>query len=154
MHLVRIANTAFIDQINGEGARICGGRWNKVGDAVVYLAEDISLAILETVVHANPRRKLDRSLLVLNVPDASSIETLVDLPDGWEGYPHIDGTAEIGSKWIVECRTLLLRVPSAITAGVSEDLWKYNVLMNPKHPEFANVKIERIERWRPDSRLL
>ncbi len=154
MQLVRIANTAYIDQINGEGARVNGGRWNKIGDAVVYLAEDISLAILETVVHANPRRKLDRSLLVLSAPDDSSIETIVDLPEGWENYPYPDETAEIGSRWIVACRTLLLRVPSAITSGVNQDLWQYNVLMNPNHPEFANVKIERIQPWRPDSRLL
>lgn len=154
MRLVKIANTSYVDQINGEGARIYGGRWNNVGNAVVYLAEDISLAILETVVHANPRRKIDRSLLVLYVPDDASIESLVDLPDGWDSYPYIDGTAEIGSRWIVECRTLLLRVPSATTSGVNQDLWQYNVLLNPNHPEFKNVRIERIEPWRPDSRLL
>ena len=154
MQLFRIAATQFAAQIDGEGARLYGGRWNQVGDPVLYLAEDLSLAILETVVHANPRRKIERSLLVLNIPENASTETVVTLPQGWAGYPPLAATAEIGSLWIKEQRSLLLRVPSAVTSGTDPDLWQYNVLANPHHPEFKNVVVDRVLPWHPDTRLL
>ncbi|WP_157832651.1 RES domain-containing protein, partial [Candidatus Regiella insecticola] len=40
--------------INGEGARLYGGRWNNRGRLCVYLASSESLAILE--VYGSPRR--------------------------------------------------------------------------------------------------
>lgn len=154
MQLFRISGTQFAAEIDGEGARLYGGRWNQVGDPVLYMAEDLSLAILETVVHANPRRKMKRSLLVLNIPDDASVETITNLPDGWDTYPYISATANFGSQWVQEGRSLLLRVPSAATSGVAPDLWQYNVLANPLHPEFSKVSIDRITPWNPDTRLL
>lgn len=154
MQLFRIAATKFAAQIDGEGARRFGGRWNQIGDPLLYLAADLSLAILETVVHANPRRKIARSLLVFNVPDDASTETVTVLPKGWDGYPYLATTAALGSLWIKEQRSLLLRVPSAVTSGTDVDLWQYNVLANPLHPEFKNVEIDRIIPWNPDTRLL
>lgn len=154
MQLFRISGTQFAAEIDGEGARLYGGRWNQIGDPVLYMAEDLSLAILETVVHANPRRKMKRSLLVLNVPDDASMETITNLQDGWDSYPYLSATASLGSQWIKERRSLLLRVPSAVTSGVATDLWQYNVLANPLHPEFSKVSIDRITPWHPDTRLL
>lgn len=154
MQLFRIAATQFAAQTDGEGARRYGGRWNLIGDPVLYMAEDLSLAILETVVHANPRRKLKRSLLVLNVPEHASLETITTLPKSWNDYPSIAATAQIGSLWIREKRSLLLRVPSAVTSGTEPDLWSYNVLVNPYHPEFKDVVVDRVIPWHPDTRLL
>jgi RES domain-containing protein len=154
MQYFRIGGTQFAAQIDGEGARLNGGRWNQIGDPVLYMAEDLSLAILETVVHANPRRKMKRSLLVLNVPDDASVETVTHLPSGWDCYPTISATADIGSQWIGKQRSLLFRVPSAVTSWADADLWQYNVLANPLHPEFKNVKIDRIIALHPDTRLL
>ncbi|MCF6239419.1 MAG: RES family NAD+ phosphorylase, partial [Candidatus Marinimicrobia bacterium] len=154
MQLFRIAGTQFAAEIGGEGARLYGGRWNQIGDPVLYMTEDLSLAILETVGHANPRRKMKRALLVLNVPDDASVETVTNLPESWNTYPYLSATACLGSQWIQERRSLLLRVPSAVTSGVAPDLWQYNVLANPLHPEFSKVLIDRITPWHPDARLL
>ncbi len=38
-------------RLDGEGAMLVGGRWNSPGRAVVYMAESISLAVLENLVH-------------------------------------------------------------------------------------------------------
>ena len=44
------AATAF----SGEGARIFEGRWNSTGVPVVYCSENLALAALEILVHAQP----------------------------------------------------------------------------------------------------
>jgi RES domain-containing protein len=36
---------------DGKGARRAGGRWNSKGNAVVYISENRSLALLEILVH-------------------------------------------------------------------------------------------------------
>ena len=38
-------------RLDGEGARLAGGRWNSPGVAVVYMAQSVSLAVLENLVH-------------------------------------------------------------------------------------------------------
>lgn len=38
-------------RLDGEGAKRVGGRWNSPGRAVVYMAQSISLAVLENLVH-------------------------------------------------------------------------------------------------------
>jgi RES domain-containing protein len=40
----------------GEGARLCGGRWNRKGVAMVYTAGSRSLATLEMPVQDEPLR--------------------------------------------------------------------------------------------------
>jgi RES domain-containing protein len=47
---LRICRRPFAD-LSGEGARLCGGRWNSPGHAVVYAAEAAALAVLEVRVH-------------------------------------------------------------------------------------------------------
>jgi RES domain-containing protein len=42
-------------RLDGEGARLAGGRWNSPGLAVVYMAESVSLAVLENLGHMQPR---------------------------------------------------------------------------------------------------
>ena len=37
--------------MDGEGARRVGGRWNSPGRCVVYMAQSVSLAVLENLVH-------------------------------------------------------------------------------------------------------
>lgn len=43
-------------ELDDEGARLYGGRWNSAGTAVVYAATHITLALLEQLVHVSPSR--------------------------------------------------------------------------------------------------
>jgi RES domain-containing protein len=42
-------------RLDGEGAKLVGGRWNSPGRTVVYMAESMALAVLENLVRVTPR---------------------------------------------------------------------------------------------------
>ena len=58
------------DELRGTGAERTGGRWNQVGQRVIYASTSIALACLETVVHLNARGlPLNRFLVAIEVPE-------------------------------------------------------------------------------------
>jgi RES domain-containing protein len=136
--------------LNGEGARLYGGRWSYPGIAVGYTAGTLSLAVLEFLVHLDYEvAPSDMVRLQIEVPSSISIERMKveSLPKNWRAYPPPESLQKIGSSWAVEKRSLLLEVPSAV---VPEE---YNYLVNPQHPEFKGLKVERPQRFKFDSRL-
>ena len=137
--------TAF----SGEGARIYGGRWNNPGYAVVYTAEYQSLALLELLVHLESSELL-RYYVAVEVRLAEGLIEKVDhaqLPKNWSAYPPPARLREIGDAWIVEQRSAVLRVPSAVVPGES------NYLLNPAHPDFPKIPIGEPVPFRFDRRL-
>ena len=58
------------NDISGAGAAKSPGRWNNTGEAVLYTAPTISLAVLETAAHINDAGlPLNRYLVQIDVPD-------------------------------------------------------------------------------------
>ena len=123
--------TAF----SGEGAKQDGGRWNHAGVPVVYASESAALATLELLVRLQDVRLLGHYVLLpADVPD----DAFRDLDAGaldprWRRYPHTDVTKDAGDAWVRAGDSLALRVPSVVVPGS-------NVLLNPAHPRFAEVK--------------
>ena len=70
----RLAREPFQD-LDGEGARLHGGRWNSVGTPVVYTSSTLALAVLEMLVHVDPE-DLPKDLVALrpDVPGKVSSE--------------------------------------------------------------------------------
>lgn len=66
----------------------------------------------------------------------------------WRRYPTIPDNQAIGDRWVAEARSLVLRVPSAIIPASA------NFLINPLHPAFSSVTVDRPERFAFDPRLL
>ena len=122
--------------LNGEGARLYGGRWNAAGIPAVYFAESRALAALEILVHA-PREALVLNWMVIEVeiPEAWIDTPSPDLlPDHWRNQPSSDSARDFGSKWLRERKNFALRVPSVI---VPEE---HGILANPLHPHMRQLK--------------
>jgi RES domain-containing protein len=142
----RHADTAF----DGEGARLYGGRWNSPGSRVAYAADSIALAALEVLAHLQSTAILQAySLATIQIPErlVQGLDAR-ELPKTWRRFPSPSENQAIGDAWLARGQSLVLRVPSAIIPSAS------NYLINPAHPDFASVLIERPERFTFDPRLL
>jgi RES domain-containing protein len=120
----------------GEGARRFGGRWNGRGIAIVYTSESLELALLEALVHVDvevlPR---DYWQLSFEVPDELIAPPPRRLPTGWDALPpYRPGVQKIGNAWARSGRSLALRVPASVLPE------RFNVLMNPAHPDIGQVR--------------
>ena len=137
--------------LDGEGARLTGGRWNERGTRVIYASESLSLATLEVLVHAPPGQLAAANLVVveLAVPDRAGTKSVrePELPLNWRKYPGPARLQALGTGWAVGRASLLLRVPSAVIPS------EWNVLINPAHPDIALVTIKSIRKFDPDPRL-
>ncbi len=144
------SHAAIARAFSGEGAALGQGRWNHLGTRVVYAADSIALAVLEILVHfhrdAPPLRYF--SFRVTVPDDAVEVVPDRDLPRGWKAVPASDGSRSFGSSWIASGRSLALSVPSAIIPS------QRCILLNPRHPRFAEVGIDRPRSFRFDQRLL
>lgn len=140
-----------IHDLSGTGARLYGGRWNKVGDAVVYCSGSRALAALELLAHI-PMAAVpdDLKLAEIHVHENVTRDTLdrKSLPADWRRYPAPDKLAELGSDWLRSQSSLVLDVPSCL---VDEEM---NMLINPLHPDFRKVNIAEVKDFSFDSRLL
>jgi len=146
----RITRAAY-QALDGEGARLYGGRWNPEGIEVVYTSAALSLAALEYLVHVDPEDVPDDLVAMeIEIPDELEAERveLTELPRDWNAVPDHPACVERGAAWARAARVPLLRVPSAI---VPEE---ENVLVNPRHPEARRVVVRSVRPFRFDSRLL
>jgi len=150
MILYRVSKLRHADDLSGKGAELSGGRWNKLGYPAIYLAENVSLAILETIVHCQCINDLHNRIIVsVEVPEIS-IKTLdqASFPVNWNSIPWHSYTIESGTIWLESQETLLLKVPSSIV--LKENIF----IINPKHSDFKSVRIIRKEIFKPDNRLV
>ena len=89
------------DDLSGAGAARSPGRWNDVGQAVLYTAPTIAMAVLETAAHIDDGGlPLNRYLVEITVPDAtwSARETLDigTLDITWSAIPAGRGAGSAG----------------------------------------------------------
>jgi RES domain-containing protein len=148
MIVYRISNSAYSDDISGAGAKQMGSRWNSKGNAVLYMAQHISLSVLEMLVNTNFKDySIALDLMYIKLPDQqtpASIE-LSNLKNNWKD--DVEYTRFMGDEFIRQNRSLLLRVPSAV---IQEE---FNYLANPLHVDFKKIKIIKTKSFWPDERL-
>jgi RES domain-containing protein len=123
--------------LDGEGARRFGGRWNRPGRPMVYLADHPALAALEVRVHLDLPFDLlpvDYVLMRVEVPEPASIDAAAT-------------TVEAGTGWLVSAASATVRVPSVLVPHA------WNLLLNPRHPDAAQAETLSIEDFRFDPRL-
>ena len=141
----RIIKAQHADRaFDGEGARIAGGRWNKIGIPMIYTADSLALAALEIMVHL-PGSELFKNIF-LRIPvrfDHRLIKSLnlIDLPGDWDLLPPPDSTQTIGTGWALKKESVLYKVPSTI---IREE---FNYLINPLHPDFKKLSIGSAQKF-------
>ncbi len=142
----RHARSAF----DGEGARLYGGRWNSPGTRMVYVAQSVSLAVLEVLVHLGDAAILPSYSLRAVEFDDGLVETLdrSELPEDWRAYPAPSGTRRIGDAWARDRSSAVLKVPSVVVEVESV------YLINPDHPDFASMTFGEARPFEFDARLL
>lgn len=128
------------DDLSGGGAARSPGRWNEPGQAVVYTAPTIAVAVLETAAHIDDSGlPLNRYLVRIDVPPrvwrARRELEMALLPPTWNAIPAGASSARIGSAWIKSAASAILLVPSVI---VPEE---QAALINPLHPDAGKLAV-------------
>ena len=142
----RLVDPRFASDLDGSGNRIHGARWNSPGRGVLYTSENLSLCVLETLVHlpgALRTRLPPRVALRISYPDDAEVMEVRALPETAQAAK----CKVTGDRWLDEGKTLLLRAPSAVVPQ------EFNVMFNPLHPLMAQVKVEETMPFRFDERL-
>ncbi len=127
-----------VDPLNGEGARLHGGRWNHKGIRLVYCASSLSLAALEVLVHVDHAdAPSDLVKVCVEIPDALPTRRLTsgDLPAGWNDPSGPVVLKNLGGQWIADASEAVLIVPSAI---IPEER---AILINPAHPDAKKIQV-------------
>lgn len=148
--MYRISGSRFINNLSGEGSRIYGGRWNSKGTSVVYSSINRSLATLEVLANVtNEDLPVDLCIAEIKIPANAEVKTvsLSELPEDWDSYPAPLILSKLGNEWIKENKMLCLRVPSAVVKK------EWNILINPYHQQFKDVKIMNVDKIEFDDRI-
>ena len=157
------------NSLSGEGGLHYSARWHTAGRRIVYLAESPAGAMIESLVHMELNQRSwpeFYDLMQVAAPTDIAIETIGVPPEkvteaskekskkksaekidakSWKESPTI--TRALGDEWLRSRRTALARVPSVILLNT------WNMLLNPEHPEAAQIKIVQISRAQFDPRL-
>jgi RES domain-containing protein len=135
--------------LTGEGAARFGGRWNSRGVPMVYTAASQALAALEMLVHMDDSGVL-HDYVVTTMEIDESLITNVDrkhLPPTWRDDPPSPRTRAIGDAWVRSGSSAVFQVPSTIIPSDN------NFLLNPRHPDFPNIRFSKTVPFQFDPRL-
>lgn len=147
MLVFRIALAKYASSLISSGR---AARWNPNETDMIYTACSRSLACLENVVHRN-QIGLNQAfkVMTIEIPDDISIVSLDarKLPANWTEFQSMPNTQALGSDWINNNKSAVLKVPSAIINA------EYNYLLNPLHVDFKSIKLLKSETFIFDRRI-
>ncbi|MFY0655032.1 MAG: RES family NAD+ phosphorylase [Cyclobacteriaceae bacterium] len=142
MIVYRISKQAYINDLNGIGAGMYGGRWNPKGINLCYTSGSIALAYLEFYIHNFHLLSTTHVCLAkisIGKPAPLLEYTEDQLPENWDTkLSAIYGTQEIGKQFVLNSDGYILKVPSAIVPG------EYNYLLNPNHGNHKYTVVEQV----------
>jgi RES domain-containing protein len=137
--------------LDGAGGMRASARWHTKGRPIVYCAPNPAGALLEVLVHAEVDIEdlpVSFRYLEIEAPGTLAVDDVDTgaLAQSWR--TDLPATRRAGDRWLHSNRTALLRVPSAIVPAT------WNILINPRHPESAQVRVVRTHSHGLDPRLL
>lgn len=116
----------------------------------MYSSVSLALAALEYLVNVDPETAPAGLVAVAaEIPEGIPIMAVSagDLPKNWRSYPPPEELPVRGTKWAESLESAVLRVPSAIVPQES------NLVLNPRHPDFAKILLEAPVPFRFDTRV-
>ncbi len=150
MIVFRLTKGTYKNDLSGKGAELAGGRWNNKGLPMLYTSSSRALCMAEVAVHLPLHLiPVDYWLVSIELPDdVEAFEIQFEsLPSDWDTFPHSASTQKIGDQFLLAGDKMVFKAPSAVVKG------DFNLLFNPRHPEFRTVKIIETEPFEFDSRL-
>jgi RES domain-containing protein len=126
-------------------------RWNSKRNYVIYTAASSALACLENVVHRGGEGLNNLfKVLIVEIPDDLKIEKVMlsKQQKDWMNFTNYPYSQSIGDAWIAKQISPVLQVPSAIIANES------NFLINQNHNDFKKVRVQKVEDFIFDPRLV
>lgn len=149
MRLYRLCQSAFAQDLSGEGARLFGGRWNHRLTPCLYTSGSRSLALLEYSVNIiSTFMPNDLCMVSIVVPNFKILQlSISELPQDWSNSPAPNSTKDMGTSILHLKKHCVIAVPSAILST------EYNYLLNPLHRDYQKIKIESIEIFSFDKRI-
>jgi len=146
--LWRVSNHATLD---GAGGLRASARWHSRGKRVVYGAPNPATALLEVLVHLEIDLEdipVAFRYLEIHAPESIATRTAEAAVIPFPGRTEIATTRKTGDDWLRSGHSALLHVLSVIVPAT------WNVLINPRHPESAQIRIARVHDFPIDLRLL
>ena len=120
---------------SAEGARRTSGRWHEAGAEVIYASESYSTAMLETLAHWNGALPPNQHFIEVTMPRGVSYEVVTaDVVPDWF-RPNAEAARRFGRHWYMDNRSAILIVPSVVAR------MERNVVINRRHPEFADLAV-------------
>lgn len=150
MYAYRIQKAKYAKDISGTGSTLVSGRWHQSGrNPILYTSSNVSLAILECLVHLpSVVKPPDLVLLTLEIPDADVVKVEIkDLPENWDKKGYFENVQQWGMTWLKSNASLAIIVPSVTSPD-------FNILVNPLHSGFHSVKIMELKPITLDDRLI
>ena len=114
---------------------------------MVYASEHYSTAMLEKLVNGSGQIPPNQHYIEITIPNGLSYEVFnaAAVPDWY--LPSAASSKRYGSEWQQQQRSVLLIVPSVVAR------LEQNFLLNPAHPEFAQITASLHQPVWWDSRL-
>ena len=147
-HKAAYALQPNFDPLDGQGAALYPGRWNRAGLPMVYTSQSPELAMLELLTKVTPTTFGVRMAVEIQLPANARIEDATPTVLEMLLHGQEDDLREVGSSWALAGRSLALRVPSAVMPV------SFNYLLNPAHPQAKGLEVLRQVQVSLDPRLL
>lgn len=149
MIVYRLADKKYIDDREGLGAKLFGGRWNSVNHPCLYASQYMSLALLEKFVHAKFKENMANiAVLEIELLDEESIFKVDETKLQKDWANNIPYTQWIGEQIFDDLSVVAFSVPSVLIPS------ERNYIINPRSTGFKNVKFNKITDFSTDYRLL
>ncbi|NRR28685.1 RES family NAD+ phosphorylase [Oxalobacteraceae bacterium] len=131
------------------GAALHGGRWNPIGMPALYAGTTIAITALEKFVHIGSAPLPPLLLVAIDIPDSTTVfdPGLAGMPPAWAAMPTSATAQALGKRFLSSGAELAMKVPSAI---IPEE---FNIVINPQHPDYANVGLSVVRRFTFDTRM-